>query len=132
MKRNIPLMSKVLKSDDSLTLLMFWSCNFDIILNAIHLEFFCKFRKNRRLKPISLLHMWNHRREFEITERNMLILRHPYLTVEQSAGHTRHLRQQKIDEFYANIHAPKNEAFAKKSTTLAEKFNNLRITESWD
>lgn len=59
----------------------------------------------------------------------MLILRHPYLTVEQSFGHMAHV--DKIGPFWEKVRRPRDEKF-EKNITLAERLIHLKVKEAWD
>ena len=69
------------------------------------------------------------RENFERTEQNMLYLRHPYLTVEQSHGHMSHI--DKTPAFWEKIFKPRVERFS-KHVTLAERLSHLKVQEQWD
>ncbi|KAK2579523.1 hypothetical protein KPH14_010826 [Odynerus spinipes] len=88
-----------------------------------------RFRgKNRIVKEPKFIDLLRLRHDFEREERNMLILRHPYLTFEQSHGHMKDLKtinKMKIFE------AEKIEKFSKR-ITIADRLNHLMVSESWD
>lgn len=66
--------------------------------------------------------------DFEREEQNMLILRHPYLTIEQSYGHVQKNRAQ---EFCKTKIDQNRERFEKK-ITIADHLAHMRVTEAWD
>lgn len=95
------------------------------LLNLFH------FRKNRVVKEIKLKELHELRNDYERTEQNMLILRHPYLTVEQAHGH---VKQSGVDteyEFWKNINNKRKEKF-EKHITMAERLVHLKVKEAWD
>lgn len=67
--------------------------------------------------------------DFEREEQNMLILRHPYLTIEQSHGHMEHTG--KTNKFFEKIYEMRKQKF-EKGITIAERLAHLRVTEAWD
>ena len=62
-------------------------------------------------------------------ENNMLILRHPYLTVEQSFGHMAGKRDMVAVKEQWN--KEKLEKFSKKYT-WAEQLSHLRVKDCWE
>ncbi|KAJ8683217.1 hypothetical protein QAD02_019009 [Eretmocerus hayati] len=89
-----------------------------------------KYRgKNRVVKEIKPQELKALRWDYERTEKNMLILRHPYLTVDESVGHMKHVDKAKI--FWDKIKKPKNERF-ERHVTLAERLIHLRVQEAWE
>lgn len=87
-------------------------------------------RKYRKVKKPSMVDLFKMRRDFEREEQNMLILRHPYLTVEQSAGHMKDLKNREV-EFFKRIHEYRLERF-QKEITIADRLSHMRVTEAWD
>ncbi|XP_015184932.1 PREDICTED: uncharacterized protein LOC107070896 [Polistes dominula] len=84
-----------------------------------------KYRKVWEPKFEDLLKL---RHDFEREERNMLILRHPYLTLEQSSGHMKHIPKIRTGVLFGN---KKNEKFA-KMITIEERLSSLKVTEAWE
>lgn len=68
------------------------------------------------------------RHDIEREERNMLILRHPYLTSEQSLGHMSHIEKPTLGRLYGKL---KDEKFSKR-ITIADRLNHLKVKEAWD
>lgn len=75
--------------------------------------------------------LFRMRYDFEREERNMLILRHPYLTLEQSHKHMGETKESRKEKFIAEMYAEHMQKF-KKETTIAERLCHLRVTEAWD
>lgn len=69
------------------------------------------------------------RNDFEREEQNMLILRHPYLTIEQSHGHAQ--TYEKVGKFFQQIYENRKQEY-QKEITIAERLCHLRVTEGWD
>lgn len=75
------------------------------------------------------------RRDFDQEEQNMLYLRHPYLTVEESAGH-----MDAYDKEQDEKHPEMNYSFRlerikrnfQKTITLQNRMVWLRRTENWE
>ncbi|XP_015512537.1 large ribosomal subunit protein mL63 [Neodiprion pinetum] len=65
--------------------------------------------------------------DYEIEEQNMLLLRHPYLTIEQSSGHMKDLRVDQI----AKWDKERSEKFS-KITTLEDRLMHLKVRDAWD
>ncbi|XP_011630681.1 uncharacterized protein LOC105422841 [Pogonomyrmex barbatus] len=93
--------------------------------------------KNRKVNKPSLHDLLKMKMDFEREERNMLILRHPYLTPEQSSGHMKALRKEealkgkKQETYTAKMIRLRYENF-QKEITIAERLSHLRVTEGWD
>lgn len=78
-------------------------------------------------------HMWDLRRSYERTEENMLYLRHPYLTVEQSYGSTGLTKGDRYAKLLADTLKITNAKFEERcSSTIADRLNHLKVTEAWD
>ncbi|KAL6426422.1 hypothetical protein ACFW04_009122 [Cataglyphis niger] len=89
-----------------------------------------RFRgKYRIVKKPSLHDLHKMKNNFEREEENMLILRHPYLTIEQSHGHAR--TSEKIEKFFQQIFEKRKQEY-QKEITIAERLHHLRVTEGWD
>lgn len=88
------------------------------------------FRKYRKVKTPSIKDLFTMKKDFEREEQNMLILRHPYLTVEQSKGYMKDL-ENKDDKFFEKMRKYKYEKF-RKETTIADCLVHMRVTEAWD
>ncbi|XP_013116774.1 uncharacterized protein LOC106094132 [Stomoxys calcitrans] len=89
------------------------------------------FRGKRRLvKPVSLRAMETLRREYEREDKIMLLLRHPYLTVEESAGHVKDLK--KSEAKIAMWNDAKTAKKMKPHVTLEDRLMHLKVKEAWD
>ncbi|KAM0725325.1 hypothetical protein ACS0PU_008811 [Formica fusca] len=89
-----------------------------------------RFRgKYRIVKKPSLHDLYKMKIDFEREEQNMLILRHPYLTIEQSHGHAG--TKEKSTKFFQQIFERRRQEYQKDITT-AERLCHLRVTEAWD
>lgn len=90
-----------------------------------------RFRgKYRKVKKPTLLDLFRMKNDFEREEQNMLILRHPYLTVEQSHGHIKAQENRKA-MFLQKMEDFRREKF-EKHTTIADRLSHMRVTEAWD
>ncbi|KAG7188908.1 hypothetical protein KM043_008513 [Ampulex compressa] len=90
-----------------------------------------RFRgKNRIVPKPTMKDLIKLRKQFEREERNMLILRHPYITVEQSHGHMKELRDPN-KSIATNAYLGRNKKFTRK-ITIADRLNHLNVTNSWD
>ncbi|KAF7388347.1 hypothetical protein HZH68_012289 [Vespula germanica] len=88
-----------------------------------------RFRgKYRIVKKPSFEDLLKLRHDFEREERNMLILRHPYLTSQQSRGHMNHIEKPTLSKIYGKL---KDEKFS-KSITIADRLSHLKVSEAWD
>ncbi|XP_043486040.1 uncharacterized protein LOC122513685 [Polistes fuscatus] len=88
-----------------------------------------RFRgKYRKVKKPTFEDLFKLRHDFEREERNMLILRHPYLTIEQSFGHMQHVEKLPPGVIFGD---EKNKKFS-KIITIEERLSGLKITEAWD
>ncbi|KAH8275706.1 hypothetical protein KR044_009952 [Drosophila immigrans] len=89
------------------------------------------FRGKRRLvKPVSKRAMDTLTREYERQEQIMFLLRHPFLTAEQSAGHAKEL--QKREKLVAKWTEAQTLSKMKPHVTIEERLNQLKIKEAWD
>ncbi|EDV92070.1 ribosomal protein 63, mitochondrial [Drosophila grimshawi] len=89
------------------------------------------FRGKRRLvKPVSKQAMDTLTREYERQEHIMFLLRHPYLTLEQSSGHAKEL--QKRDKLVAKWTDEQTRSKMKPHITIEERLQHLRVKEAWD
>lgn len=95
------------------------------LLKEIPYRFRGKYRIVKDPKFMDLLKL---RHDFEREERNMLILRHPYLTSEQSYGHMKHVETVNVMK---RFQAEKIEKFSKR-ITIEDRLNHLKVSESWD
>ncbi|XP_001606403.1 ribosomal protein 63, mitochondrial [Nasonia vitripennis] len=91
-----------------------------------------KYRgKNRVVKEIKPKELNQLKIDYERTDQNMLYLRHPYLTVEQSHGHMKDFKMAEMQTFWDNINKPKNERFS-QHVTLPERLIHLKVTNAWE
>ncbi|XP_019876776.1 uncharacterized protein LOC109604687 [Aethina tumida] len=84
--------------------------------------------KNRLYKQVTKADVQKLKNEFEIEEKNMFLLRHSYLTKEQSFGHAKALG--KNEQNFINL-ITKNKEF-KDNVTLESRLAHLRVREPWD
>lgn len=69
------------------------------------------------------------RLDYEIEERNMLLLRHPYLTVEQSYGHTAAMGQpERVKDAWRDLKIKKFQ----KNTLFEDRLMHLKVKDAWD
>lgn len=94
------------------------------------INFLYLHRKYRIVKQPSLHDLYKMKIDFEREEQNMLVLRHPYLTIEQSHGHTKALYNQ--PEEFLNRKYDKYGAKFAKHVTFAERLSHLGYGEQWD
>lgn len=87
--------------------------------------------KNRTVKKPSMHHLFKMKQDFEREERNMLILRHPYLTVEQSFGHKTEDMNRKCNTYLPKCKELYIQKFSKQ-ITIADRLSHMRVTEAWD
>ncbi|KAG5318478.1 RT63 protein, partial [Pseudoatta argentina] len=98
-------------------------------INTIPYRFRGKYRKVKKPSMHDLLKM---KKDFEREEQNMLILRHPYLTVEQSQGHMKDMYpKSRKQNFLEKVLAENRQKF-QKEITIAERLCHMRVTEAWD
>jgi len=86
--------------------------------------------KYRLVRPVSKKAMDSLVDEYKRQDKIMHLLRYPYLTAEESSGHTKELnkRQMVIDRW--NEYHLKNTM--KPHVTLEERLNHLKTNEAWD
>lgn len=91
-----------------------------------------RFRgKYGKQKPVTMKDITDFKNDLEREEKNMLILRHPYLTSAQSHGH---MTEFKAERWNATRNAwleALNEKFNKK-ITIADRLRHLTVNERWD
>ncbi|XP_014213821.1 uncharacterized protein LOC106643266 [Copidosoma floridanum] len=91
-----------------------------------------KYRgKHRVVVEPKINDLANLRYKYERIEKNMLILRHPYLTVEQSYGHMALDKDYKKEMAIAVHYKFRNDKFS-KHVTLAERLAHLKVKDAWD
>ncbi|KZC13356.1 PREDICTED: uncharacterized protein LOC107191439 [Dufourea novaeangliae] len=91
-----------------------------------------RFRgKYRREKKPTIKDIMNMKWDIEREQQNMLLLRHPYITAEQSFGHMKDVKQEKSDKLIQFWHEEKNVKFSKR-ITIADRLNYYMVNESWD
>ncbi|ODM95687.1 Ribosomal protein 63, mitochondrial [Orchesella cincta] len=66
----------------------------------------------------------------QIEEKNMLYLRHPYLTPEQDRGHA--IALDKHEDWIRRMNLYRAAVRVRPSVRLEEKFDKLRTTDSWE
>lgn len=89
------------------------------------------YRKHGIRKKPTLRDIIQFKQDVEREEANMLILRHPYLTTEQSNGHMSHLKQDKIVNLMTKFREDVNAKFNRK-VTIMDRLGHLKVNESWD
>ncbi|XP_059607618.1 uncharacterized protein LOC132255550 [Phlebotomus argentipes] len=88
--------------------------------------------KYRLVKPVSRKAMETLRAQYNVMEQNMLYLRNPYLTVEESHGHTKDLGKNpaKIQKWLDQALEVKK---AKKPhVTVEQRLACLKTAEGWE
>ncbi|XP_017891069.1 ribosomal protein 63, mitochondrial [Ceratina calcarata] len=91
-----------------------------------------RFRgKHRKEKRVTLKDIVDFKNDLEREEKNMLILRHPYLTSEQSHGHMKEFKAARMNATVNGWYEAANEKFNKK-ITIADRLHHLTVTERWD
>lgn len=75
--------------------------------------------------------MINLRDDLEREEENMLLLRHPYLTIEQEFGHMKHLREEKFEELKYRRLLYRVRHFNKK-TYIVDRLKCLMTADAWE
>lgn len=102
-----------------------------ILLYKVHnIPYRYRGKNGIRKKP-TLRDIYRFKNDLEREEANMLILRHPYLTTEQSSGHMSHLKQQKFDTLLTKFREDVNAKFNRK-VTIMDRLGHLKVAESWD
>uniref|UniRef100_A0A0P4WT07 Ribosomal protein 63, mitochondrial n=2 Tax=Scylla TaxID=6760 RepID=A0A0P4WT07_SCYOL len=84
--------------------------------------------KHRLYPKVTKMDTADMKRRLEIEEQNMLILRYPYLTLDQSWGHAQALGKGKA-------FCDKMKNFSEKwlpNVTIEERFETLRNKDIWD
>ncbi|XP_014282029.1 large ribosomal subunit protein mL63 [Halyomorpha halys] len=85
--------------------------------------------KHRLVKPVTKKAVALLQRDLAVEEENMFYLRHPFLTREQSKGHSKHL--QKASTRLEQFRIARNEKFAKHKT-LKNELSHLKVKEQWE
>lgn len=114
---------------------MIMSYIFSYLIRVSIRKFFINFlyyihRKYRIVKRPTMHDLLKMKIDFEREEQNMLILRHPYLTVEQSFGHKKAL-PKKNDTFLISKFKEAKQKFSKQ-VTFTDRLSNLGYGEQWD
>jgi len=86
--------------------------------------------KKRLVREVTRSAMNKLINDYERTENNMLLLRHPFITLEQSQGHAKDLmkREKKIEFFLNNPIKPP----FKPHVRIEDRLIHLRVKEVWD
>lgn len=91
-----------------------------------------RFRgKYAKIRKPTFKNIMDFKNDLEREEENMLILRHPYLTIEQSQGHMKEARKQNYLTQLSKWRQEKNEKFNKK-ITISDRLNHLKVANAWD
>ncbi|XP_076761591.1 uncharacterized protein LOC143429731 [Xylocopa sonorina] len=102
-----------------------------ILLYKVH-DIPYRFRgKYGKIKKPTLKDIIEFKNDLEREERNMLILRHPYLTVEQSRGHMSEFKREKFINILHKWTEDQNEKFNKR-ITIQDRLSHLKVNEAWD
>uniref|UniRef100_A0A6M2DJU1 Putative mitochondrial ribosome protein 63 n=1 Tax=Xenopsylla cheopis TaxID=163159 RepID=A0A6M2DJU1_XENCH len=85
--------------------------------------------KYRLVKQVTQRGLEKLRKDYELEEKNMLYLRHPYLTLEQSTGHAKALRKTA-----AKVQLWNNTKYLKfkDHVRIEDRLNHLKVSEAWD
>ncbi|CAO1391505.1 unnamed protein product [Diamesa hyperborea] len=86
--------------------------------------------KKRLVKQVSRRSMDTMIREFELQEKNMLLLRNPYLSVEQSSGHAKALNKQENKLKFWNNNPIKPPL--KDHVKIADRLAHLNVKSVWE
>ncbi|XP_051162932.1 uncharacterized protein LOC127282614 [Leptopilina boulardi] len=86
--------------------------------------------KNRKVRKITFKELNDLKNDYEREEKNMLFLRHPYLTQEQSHGYMKELRamQPYITPLVGKL---KDIKFSRRYS-FEDALCHLRVKETWD
>ncbi|XP_055374698.1 ribosomal protein 63, mitochondrial [Condylostylus longicornis] len=89
------------------------------------------FRGKRRLvKKVTMSSIRELRKDYERQEANMLFLRNPYLSLEESNGHTKELhKREELIKVWNNRNTL---AKLKTHITLEDKLNHLKVKDVWE
>ncbi|KOC70388.1 hypothetical protein WH47_02891 [Habropoda laboriosa] len=88
-------------------------------------------RKYGKIKQPTLKDIVEFKKDLEREDKNMLLLRHPYLTAEQSHGHMKEIKKAKMFSLLNTWREETNEKFNRR-VTAADRLNYLTINEAWD
>ncbi|XP_003703653.1 uncharacterized protein LOC100874932 [Megachile rotundata] len=103
----------------------------NILLYKVH-NIPYRFRgKYGKVKEPTIKDLIEFRRDLEREEQNMLILRHPYLTSEQSYGHMTEFKKDKNVNFMNSKREELNMKF-NREITIKDRLSHLIVTEAWD
>ncbi|XP_076644315.1 large ribosomal subunit protein mL63 [Halictus rubicundus] len=87
-----------------------------------------KYRKERK---VTLKDIMEFKWDLEREEQNMLLLRHPYLTIEQSRGHMADVKESRIHRLIMNSLEERNARF-NKTVTIKDRLNYYMLNEPWE
>merc|ERR1712183_28650 len=82
--------------------------------------------KHRKWPKVTELALNNKIKWLKLEEQNMLYLRHPYLTLDQSWGHANELG--KAEAFHREQYLLRMSEKTKPDVTLEERYDTLRTT----
>ncbi|KAG8225764.1 hypothetical protein J437_LFUL005723 [Ladona fulva] len=84
--------------------------------------------KHRFVKIVTNKAVETAKKFYDIEEKNMFYLRHPYLTMEQSRGHAKALgkHEQWIEEWREKRQK------IKEPVSIADHLSHLKVKEVWD
>lgn len=87
------------------------------------------YSKNRIVKDPKFEDLCKLRIDLERQEENMLVLRHPYLTKEQSCGHMKDL---KVPINFKHMNQEERNVLFKKHWTWEQQLGHLRVKDCWE
>ncbi|CAK9823324.1 hypothetical protein ANTRET_LOCUS1693 [Anthophora retusa] len=91
-----------------------------------------RFRgKYGKVKKVTLKDIMQFKMDLDREEQNMLLLRHPYLTVEQSKGHMKEAKETKVIHLMNTWRQAANEKFNRR-ITIADRLSHLAQNEAWE
>lgn len=86
--------------------------------------------KNRKVRKITFKDMIDMKNDFEREERNLLFLRHPYLTQEQTEGHMKEIRAM-VPQSIPLVGKLRDIKFSRRYTH-EDALCHLKVKEAWD
>ncbi|XP_076165706.1 uncharacterized protein LOC143145825 [Ptiloglossa arizonensis] len=91
-----------------------------------------RFRGKHRIeKKPTMKDIIQFKMDLDREEQNMLLLRHPYITKEQSLYHMSEFKEKKFNDLLYKWQEERNLKFNKR-VTIADRLNHLMVKEVWD
>ncbi|XP_078037928.1 uncharacterized protein LOC144470528 [Augochlora pura] len=91
-----------------------------------------RFRgKHRKEVAPTFKEILDYRNDIIREEQNMLLLKHPYLTREQSQGHMRKIKRERYKKVVAENIEEKNLKFNKR-ITIVDRLRYYMHNEAWE